>query len=137
MRQWLAALAGMVAATAGGQSLYSVPAESARPPSSPAARSVLFDAPAAQRERARQQPAYVESIFVEGYDPDAPRRRKPLEQRFADALLAPPAASATGLRGLNATQCMSVISSWNNFGNSYAPLTGCPGGYVEAAPDPR
>lgn len=90
-------------------------------------RSVVFDKSAADGNRLREQPVYVESIVVEGRDPDA-RRAKPkaLEQRFADALLAPPPSPTAGLRFLDTTPCMSVISTWNNIGNSYAPVTGCP-----------
>lgn len=91
------------------------------------ARSVVFDAKAAAEERARQQPLYVESIVVEGRDPDSRRRPvRSLEQRFAETLLAPPPAAAVGMRGLDTTPCMSVPSSWNSLGNSYAPLAGCP-----------
>ncbi len=90
-------------------------------------RSVLFDTRSADAARARQQPLYVESIIVEGRDPDGRRPpRKPLEQRFAEALLAPPPASAMGIRGLDTTPCMSLQSTWNTIGNSYAPLAGCP-----------
>ena len=92
-----------------------------------AGRSVLFDAKGAAEARARQWPQYVESIVVEGRDPDGRRPRvKPLEQRFADALLAPPRAAAAGLRMLDTTPCMSMPSTWNVLGSSFAPLTGCP-----------
>ena len=92
-----------------------------------AARSALFDAGAADAVRARQQPQYVESIVVEGRDPDAWRPpRRSVEQRFADALLAPPPSPMAGLRMLDTTPCMSVQSTRNDIGNSYAPLTGCP-----------
>ncbi|MFO1316862.1 MAG: hypothetical protein U1F58_14790 [Burkholderiales bacterium] len=92
-----------------------------------AARSALFDADAVAAARAREQPQYVERIVVEGRDPDA-RRPKPrsVEQRFADALLAPPPSPMAGLRFLDTTPCMSVQSTWNDLGNSYAPITGCP-----------
>ena len=92
-----------------------------------AARSTLFDLGAADDARARQQPQYVESIVVEGRDPDA-RRAKPrsVEQRFADALLALPPSPLAGLRMLDTTPCMSVLSTRNDLGNSYAPITGCP-----------
>ncbi|MBK9114734.1 MAG: hypothetical protein IPM22_03590 [Betaproteobacteria bacterium] len=92
-----------------------------------AARSALFDAGAADDARARQQPQYVERIVVEGRDPDA-RRPKPrsVEQRFAEALLAPPPSPLAGLRMLDTTPCMSVLSTRNDLGNSYAPITGCP-----------
>ena len=91
------------------------------------ARSLVFDAKGADAARTRAQPVFVESIIVEGRDPDArPRRSKSLEQRFADALLAPAPASAMGMRFLDTTPCMSLQSTWNTIGNSYAPLTGCP-----------
>ena len=92
-----------------------------------AARSALFDADAAAAARAREQPQYVESIVVEGRDPDARRPRpRSVEQRFAEALLAPPPTPLAGLRMLDTTPCMSVLSTRNDLGNSYAPLTGCP-----------
>lgn len=92
-----------------------------------AARSALFDADAADAARARAQPQYVERIVVEGRDPDARRPpRRSVEQRFADALLAPPPSPMAGLRMLDTTPCMSVQSTRNDIGNSYAPLTGCP-----------
>lgn len=91
-----------------------------------AGRSAVFDARSAADARVRQSPLYVESLVIEGRDPDARRpKAKPLEQRFADALLAPPPAAA-GMRSLDTTPCMSVQSTWNNFGSSFAPLTGCP-----------
>jgi hypothetical protein len=97
------------------------------PPPSPA-RSVVFDGSKAEELRLRQQPTYVESIVVEGRDPDVRRgRRKSLEQTFADALLAPPPAAAMGVRGLNPTPCYAIQSSINTIGSSFAPLTGCPG----------
>ena len=78
--------------------------------------------------RFRQQPAYVESITVEGRDPDGPRvKRKSLEQSFAETLLAPRVAAAMGMRQLNATPCYAIQSSLNTIGSSFAPLTGCPG----------
>lgn len=93
-----------------------------------AARSVVFDSGKADELRLRQQPAYVESIVVEGRDPDVRRgKRKSLEQNFAEALLAPPPAAAMGLRSLSPTPCYAIQSSLNTIGNSYAPLTGCPG----------
>lgn len=93
----------------------------------PPGRSVVFDKDAADLARMRQSPEYIERIFVEAYDPDAPRvPRKHLERRFSDTLLAAPPASATGIRPLDATPCMSVASTWNNFGTSFAPMSGCP-----------
>jgi len=90
-------------------------------------RSVVFDRDAADLARLRQRPAYIESIVVEGRDPyAAATRKKPLEQRFADALLAPPPSPTAGLRFLDTTPCMSMASTWNNIGNSYAPISGCP-----------
>jgi len=119
------ALCGIGCASA--QSLYAVPPAVAVPTSANAARSPVFDARTADAERWRQQPAYVESIVVEGVDPDARRRpAKSVEQRFADALLAPPPSPTAGLKFLDTTPCMSVQSTWNNLGNSYAPITGCP-----------
>lgn len=119
------ALAWLAATGVHAQALYVLP-PAAAPATGAAARSAVFDAPAAARERARQEPDYVERIFVEGRDPDAPRRPRAVEQRFADALLAPSPSATAGLRFLDTTPCMSVISSWNNLGNSYAPVTGCP-----------
>ncbi len=121
---WLA-LVGLSATGALAQALYVLPPAAASATVA-GARSVVFDAAAAARERARQEPAYVERIFVEGRDPDAPRKPRAVEQRFADALLAPRPSPTAGLRSLDTTPCMSVISSWNNLGNSYAPITGCP-----------
>jgi hypothetical protein len=93
-----------------------------------AARSVVFDSGKADDLRLRQQPAYVESITVEGRDPDGPRtKRKSLEQSFAEALLAPPPSAAAAMRGLRSTPCYAIQSSLNTIGDSYAPLTGCPG----------
>ena len=93
-----------------------------------ASRSVVFDSSKADDLRFRQQPAYVESIIVEGRDPDGRRaRRKTLEQTFAEALLAPPPAAAMGMRSASTTPCFAIQSSLNPIGNSYAPLTGCPG----------
>ena len=125
MRRSWGLLAWTAAAGVLAQGLYSVPPAPA-PPAATAARSVLLGPAAAERERARQQPSYVERIYVEGRDPDAPRKPRAVEQRFADALLAPRPSPTAGLRFLDTTPCMSVISSWNNLGNSYAPVTGCP-----------
>ena len=97
-------------------------------PSQAASRSVVFDSGKADELRDRQQPAYVESITVEGRDPDGRRgKRKSLEQNFAEALLAPPPASAMGMRSLRTTPCYAIQSSLNTIGSSFAPLTGCPG----------
>lgn len=127
MRGLAATLAAAIVAAAGAQPLSLRTAPAAGPPSPSTARSVLFDTKAAEAERARQTPLYVERIVVEGRDPDAPRRpARSLEQRFADALLAPPPAAAAGLRPLDTTPCMSLQSTWNTLGSSYAPLTGCP-----------
>ena len=91
------------------------------------ARSVVFDKDAADLARMRQAPEYVERIFVEAYDPDVPRvPRKTLERRFSDTLLAAPSAAAVGLRPLDTTPCMSLASTWNNIGASFAPMSGCP-----------
>ncbi len=92
-----------------------------------AGRSVLFDGKARADARVRQTPQYVESHRRRRPRPDGgDRRRKPLEQRFADALLAPPPGAAAGMRSLDTTPCMSLQSTWNTFGSSFAPLTGCP-----------
>ena len=92
-----------------------------------AGRSAVFDARSAADARVRQSPLYVESLVVEGRDPDARRpKAKPLEQRFADALLAPPPGAAVAMRSLDTTPCMSLQSTWNTLGSSFAPLTGCP-----------
>lgn len=89
--------------------------------------SVVFDKDAADAARQRNDPIYVERIFVEGRDPDAPRvPRKPLEKRFADTLLAPPPAPMAGMRMLDTTPCMSLASTWNNIGSNFVPLSGCP-----------
>jgi len=87
-------------------------------------RSVVFDRKAA--EAARETPTYVESIVVIGRDPDA-RTAKPrsLEQRFAEALIAPRPSLAAG-RMLDNTPCMSLPSTWNNIGDAHVPLSGCP-----------
>ena len=128
MRAAVATCALLVAAHARPQ----VPSPSALPPEpvrepAQAARSVLFDARGASDARVRQSPHYVESIVVEGRDPDGRRpKARPLEQRFADALLAPPADGPAGMRRLDTTPCMSLQSTWNVLGSSFAPLTGCP-----------
>ncbi|MEO6565365.1 MAG: hypothetical protein ABIO63_04965 [Casimicrobiaceae bacterium] len=97
-------------------------------PAGAAQRSVVFDSGSADDLRLRQQPSYVERIFVEGRDPDGARvKRKSLEQTFAESLLAPPAASALGMRRITTTPCYAVQSSLNPIGDSFAPLTGCPG----------
>lgn len=100
----------------------------AKPPSPPpSGTSVVFDKEAANAARQRNDPSYIERIFVEGRDPDAPRApRKPLEKRFADTLLAPPAAAAVGMRPLDTTPCMSLASTWNSIGSNFVPTSGCP-----------
>ena len=93
----------------------------------PVARSVVLDKDAADLARMRQSPEYVERIFVESYDPDAVRvPRRTLERRFSDTLLKAPPAAAMGIRPLDATPCMSLPSTWNNIGTSFAPMSGCP-----------
>ena len=90
----------LIASPARPQTLSSstLPPEPVRDPAL-AGRSVLFDARGAADARVRQHPQYVESIVVEGRDPDGRRpKARPLEQRFADALLAPPPAATAGLR---------------------------------------
>ena len=103
-----------------------LPPEPVRDPAL-AGRSVPFDARGAADARVRQSPQYVESIVVEGRDPDGRRpKARPLEQRFADALAALPVGGPVGMRRLDTTPCMSLQSTWNAFGSSFAPLTGCP-----------
>jgi len=118
-----------LAAIARAQSPMSAGNVAAGPATPPAgaARSVLFDAFAADEARLRQQPAYIESIVIEGHDPDLRRPpRKPLEQRFADALNAPKPAATAGMRMMDTTPCVSLPSTWNNIGSSFVPLSGCP-----------
>ena len=99
-------------------------------PAEPAARanrstsSLLFDLKGAEDLRLQSQPIYVESITVFGHRSEPPNL--PLEQRFANALNAPAAAGAMELRAMDTTPCMSMASTWNNIGSSFAPLTGCP-----------
>ncbi|MEO8506961.1 MAG: hypothetical protein ABI593_04960 [Betaproteobacteria bacterium] len=127
IRGLAATVAAAIVVAAGAQPLPLRTAPAAGSPPASTARSVLFDAKAAEAQRARQTPLYVERIVVEGRDPDAPRRpARPLEQRFADALLAPPPAAAAGLRPLDTRPCLSLPSTWNTLGSSYAPLAGCP-----------
>ena len=121
---------GLSCATAWGQTVPRALTAGALPNASAsgASRSVVFDSSSADDLRLRQQPTYVERILVEGRDPDGPRiKRKPLEQTFAELLLAPPAASAVGLRRITTTPCYAVQSSLNTIGDSIAPMTGCPG----------
>lgn len=128
MRAVVALCALLVATQARPQvpSPSALPTEPVRDPAL-AGRSVLFDARGASDARVRQSPLYVESIVVEGRDPDGRRpKAKPLERRFADALLAPPADRLAGMRRLDTTPCMSLQSTWNVLGSSFAPLTGCP-----------
>jgi hypothetical protein len=86
--------------------------------------SILFDLRAAEDLRLRQQPIYVESITVFGHRAEPPKI--PLEQRFANALNAPAAAAAMEIRAMDTTPCLSMASTWNTIGSSFAPLTGCP-----------
>ena len=86
--------------------------------------SILFDLKAAEDLRLQRQPIYVESITVFGHRPETPKI--PLEQRFANALNAPTAAAAMEIRAMDTTPCMSMASTWNTIGSSFAPLTGCP-----------
>jgi hypothetical protein len=109
------------------QSLLAIPSSVPQADPARAGRSIMFDPARAAEARARAQPQYVESITVEARDPDAPRvRRKAFEQRFADSLLGPPPASRVGMRRLDSTPCLSVPSTWNSLGTSFAPLGGCP-----------
>jgi hypothetical protein len=104
-------------------SLYALPAAPTTP-ASQSTQSILFDLKAAEDVRLRQQPVYVESITVFGHRSEP--AKIPLEQRFANALNAPAAAGAMEIRAMDTTPCMSMASTWNNIGSSFAPLTGCP-----------
>ena len=90
----------------------------------PNTRSILFDLKAAEDLQLRQQPIYMESITVFGHRSEP--AKIPLEQRFANALNAPAAAGTMEIRAMDTTPCMSMASTWNNIGSSFAPLTGCP-----------
>ena len=118
-------LFALFTATAEAQvvSLYALPAGPTAP-ASQLTHSILFDLKAAEDARLRQQPIYVESITVFGHRPEPPKI--PLEQRFANALNAPAAAGVMEIRAMDTTPCMSMASTWNNIGSSFAPLTGCP-----------
>ena len=117
-------LLALFTATAGAQvSLYALPVEPTVP-ASQSTHSILFDLRAAEDLRLRQQPIYLESITVFGHRAEPPKI--PLEQRFANALNAPAAAGAVAIRAMDTTPCMSMASTWNNIGSSFAPLTGCP-----------
>jgi hypothetical protein len=106
---------------------YSLPPEPSATAPSLALRGAPFDATAAQRARLQQQPTYIESIVIEGYDPDARRvPKKTPERRFGDALNAPAAAGMLGSRTVDSTPCMSLASTWNNIGSSFVPTSGCP-----------
>ena len=123
--RFAAAITAFVAGSVCAQPAYTPPPPATAKAESLTSRSIMFDTKAADVERARQQGIYVESITVQGRDPDAPRvPRKPFEQRFAEALLRP--APTAGARMFDTTPCMSVQSSWNNIGESYAPMFGCP-----------
>ena len=102
---------------------YPLPAEPTAP-SNRSTRGILFDLKSAEDMRLRQQPIYVESITVFGHRAEPPKI--PLEQRFANALNAPAAAGVMEMRAMDTTPCMSMASTWNNIGSSFAPLTGCP-----------
>ena len=112
----------LVSTWTGAQALYQVPRD-ALPPAQPV-RSVVFDARSAAEVRLRSEPAYVETIVVEGRDPDA-QRRKPLETRFAEAL-APRPSPLAGISQFSDAPCMSLPSTWNNLGDAHVPLSGCP-----------
>jgi len=107
---------------AGAQALYRVPPP-VPAPGQPAA-SVVLDARAAADARSRDAPVYVESIVVEARNPDA-RRLRPLEVRFAEALMARPSPLAA-ISPFDDTPCMSLPSTWNNIGDAHVPLSGCP-----------
>ena len=102
---------------------YPLPAEPADA-ANRSTRSILFDLKTAEDLRLRQQPIYVESITVFGHRAEPPSI--PLEQRFANALNAPAAAGVMEMRAMDTTPCMSMASTWNNIGSSFAPLAGCP-----------
>lgn len=114
----------LVCTGAVAQALYQVPREvpaPAQPVSSP-----VLDARSAAEARLRNEPVYVESIVVEGRNPDAPARRKALELRFAEAL-APRPSPLAGINPLSDTPCMSLASTWwNGVGDTHVPLSGCP-----------
>ena len=112
-----------ICACAAAQSLYQVPSD-APPPAQPV-RSVVFDAKSATDARLRSAPMYVESIVVEGRNPDA-RRPRALETRFAEILTAPRMSPLAGINPLPDVPCMSLPSTWNNIGDAHVPLSGCP-----------
>jgi hypothetical protein len=118
-------LLALFTATAGAQvvSPYALPAEPAAS-ATKTTHSILFDLKAAEDMRLRDQPIYVESITVFGHRSEP--AKIPLEQRFANALNAPATAGAMEMRAMDTTPCMSMASTWNNIGSSFAPLTGCP-----------
>ena len=113
-------------ATAAGAQVSPLRATPAGPnaSASQSTRSILFDLKAAEDLQLRQQPIYMESITVFGHRSEP--AKMPLEQRFANALNAPAAAGAVGIRGMDTTPCLSMASTWNNIGSSFAPPTGCP-----------
>jgi len=119
------AISAMLVCTgAAAQALYRVPREvsaPAQPVSSP-----VLDARSAADARLRSEPVYVESIVVEGRNPDAPARRKALEVRFAEAL-APRPSPLAGINPLSDAPCTSLTSTWwNGLGDTHVPLSGCP-----------
>jgi hypothetical protein len=114
----------LAAGWAPAQSLWTVPAEPAATSAAPA-RSAVLDPRAAQQARERQAPDYVERIYVEARNPDAQKRRAPLEQRFADAL-APPRPLVKSADLFDAKPCMSLPSTWDDLTGFRTPLHGCP-----------
>lgn len=119
------AIVGMFVCTGSvAQALYQVPRDIPTP-SQPVSSPVL-DARSAADARLRNEPVYVESIVVEGRNPDAPARRKALEVRFAEAL-APRPSPLAGINPLNDAPCTSLTSTWwNGVGDTHVPLSGCP-----------
>jgi hypothetical protein len=110
-------------ACAGAQALNEIPRNLPAPAQS--ARSVVFDARSAADARLRNAPSYVETIFVEGRNPDA-RPPRALEVRFADVLTAPRTSPFAGAGMFSDAPCMSLPSTWNNIGDAHVPLSGCP-----------
>jgi hypothetical protein len=118
-------LLALIATTAGAQvlPLRATPAEPTAS-ASQSTRSLLFDLKAAEDLQLRQQPIYVESVTVFGHRSEP--AKIPLEQRFANALNAPAPAGTMEIRAMDTTPCLSMASTWNNIGSSFAPPTGCP-----------
>jgi hypothetical protein len=110
-------------ACAGAQALYEIP-RNLPAPTQPA-RSVVFDTRSAVDARLRNAPSYVETIFVEGRNPDA-RPPRALEVRFTEVLTAPRPSPFAAVSMFSDAPCMSLPSTWNNIGDAHVPLSGCP-----------